>query len=171
MTTVLCCVREHTKTVSTVMCIPLGPVDSGPSMRCSVWIYARSISTPSIHCTNLQDSGFHTKCQILLFPSNPSLGIFYCSHLLQLLPVVYMYVLYTVMYVYNVWSLSRAPEILQKTGHGKSVDWWSLGTLMYDMLTGAVSTLYMYIHRVWGVVDPTQGSSFFFGKVTVLGVL
>lgn len=33
----------------------------------------------------------------------------------------------------------RAPEILQKTGHGKSVDWWSLGTLMYDMLTGAVS--------------------------------
>jgi p70 ribosomal S6 kinase len=32
-----------------------------------------------------------------------------------------------------------APEILQKTGHGKSVDWWSLGTLMYDMLTGAVS--------------------------------
>ena len=35
--------------------------------------------------------------------------------------------------------LHRAPEILQKTGHGKSVDWWSLGTLTYDMLTGAVS--------------------------------
>lgn len=32
----------------------------------------------------------------------------------------------------------RAPEILQRTGHGKAVDWWSLGTLMYDMLTGAV---------------------------------
>ena len=30
-----------------------------------------------------------------------------------------------------------APEILQRTGHRKSVDWWSLGTLMYDMLTGA----------------------------------
>ena len=33
----------------------------------------------------------------------------------------------------------RAPEILQRIGHGKAVDWWSLGTLMYDMLTGAVS--------------------------------
>ena len=33
----------------------------------------------------------------------------------------------------------RAPEILTRTGHGKAVDWWSLGALMYDMLTGAVS--------------------------------
>ncbi|XP_008557174.1 ribosomal protein S6 kinase beta-1 [Microplitis demolitor] len=30
-----------------------------------------------------------------------------------------------------------APEILTRSGHGKAVDWWSLGTLMYDMLTGA----------------------------------
>ncbi|XP_003744528.1 ribosomal protein S6 kinase beta-1 [Galendromus occidentalis] len=30
-----------------------------------------------------------------------------------------------------------APEILMRTGHGKAVDWWSLGALMYDMLTGA----------------------------------
>ena len=37
-------------------------------------------------------------------------------------------------------TIGRAPEILQRTGHGKAVDWWSLGTLMYDMLTGAVST-------------------------------
>lgn len=29
-----------------------------------------------------------------------------------------------------------APEILLKKGHDKSVDWWSLGILMYDMMTG-----------------------------------
>jgi len=30
-----------------------------------------------------------------------------------------------------------APEILTRTGHAKAVDWWSLGALMFDMLTGA----------------------------------
>lgn len=29
-----------------------------------------------------------------------------------------------------------APEILNKSGHGKAVDWYSLGALMYEMLTG-----------------------------------
>jgi protein-serine/threonine kinase len=29
-----------------------------------------------------------------------------------------------------------APEILNKHGHGKAVDWYSLGALMYEMLTG-----------------------------------
>eukprot|EP00116_Pleurobrachia_bachei_P005136 sb/3465398/ len=31
-----------------------------------------------------------------------------------------------------------APEILRRSGHGKAVDWWSLGTLMYDMMTGTI---------------------------------
>lgn len=29
-----------------------------------------------------------------------------------------------------------APEILDRKGHGKAVDWYSLGALMYEMLTG-----------------------------------
>merc|ERR1719174_3640799 len=29
-----------------------------------------------------------------------------------------------------------APEILNKSGHGKAVDWYFLGALMYEMLTG-----------------------------------
>lgn len=29
-----------------------------------------------------------------------------------------------------------APEILDRKGHGFAVDWWSLGMLVYEMLTG-----------------------------------
>jgi len=29
-----------------------------------------------------------------------------------------------------------APEVLEGNGYGKPVDWWSFGTLMYEMLTG-----------------------------------
>lgn len=29
-----------------------------------------------------------------------------------------------------------APEMIKKTGHGKAVDWYLLGVVFYEMLTG-----------------------------------
>lgn len=32
--------------------------------------------------------------------------------------------------------LPPPPQVINKAGHGKAVDWWGLGMLMYEMLTG-----------------------------------
>jgi serine/threonine protein kinase len=29
-----------------------------------------------------------------------------------------------------------APEIINREGHGKAVDWWCLGCLIFEMITG-----------------------------------
>ena len=31
-----------------------------------------------------------------------------------------------------------APEIVDGKGHGKAVDWWSVGCIIYEMLTGEI---------------------------------
>jgi ribosomal protein S6 kinase beta len=34
-----------------------------------------------------------------------------------------------------------APEIIQGRGHDKAADWWSVGILLFEMLTGKVNFL------------------------------
>lgn len=29
-----------------------------------------------------------------------------------------------------------APEVIQSKGHGRAVDWWALGVLIFEMLSG-----------------------------------
>jgi serine/threonine protein kinase len=35
-----------------------------------------------------------------------------------------------------IFASCKAPEMINKTGHGMPVDWWALGVLLHEMLTG-----------------------------------
>jgi len=45
-----------------------------------------------------------------------------------------------------------APEILMGKGHGKAVDWWSLGTLLYEMLTGLPPFYSQNLHVMYQMI-------------------
>merc|ERR1719510_1698357 len=42
-----------------------------------------------------------------------------------------------------------APEILQKQGHGKAVDWWSLGILCFELATGQPPFYHNNLHTMY----------------------
>jgi len=57
-----------------------------------------------------------------------------------------------------------APEIIQNKGHGKAVDWWALGILIYEMVAGYPpfyddNTFGTYEKILTGVVSYPKGFS------------
>ena len=51
-----------------------------------------------------------------------------------------------------------APEIIENKGHGLAVDWWALGTLLYEMLVGLPPFYDQNIHKMYTKIlhDPLR---------------
>jgi len=45
-----------------------------------------------------------------------------------------------------------APEVLNNKGHGKAVDWWSFGTLLYEMLCGLPPFYDVNVQRMYHLI-------------------
>ena len=46
-----------------------------------------------------------------------------------------------------------APEIIVGNGHGKEVDWWSLGILLYEMLIGIPPFYTENVHKMYDLIQ------------------
>jgi serine/threonine protein kinase len=69
-----------------------------------------------------------------------------------------------------------APEIVSAKGHGKAADWWSVGILLFEMLTGQVTNKLRSQMKIVPEKNPeeeeeVQISQFFLCLMLVLFVL
>ena len=54
-----------------------------------------------------------------------------------------------------------APEMLAQQGHGKSVDWYLLGVLLYEMLVGKTP---FYSHNKQQLLDNIENADLYFPR-------
>ncbi len=94
--------------------------------------------------TNLQNSAY-----LCLLTSMHTMSIAYglqqmCVHTYFIFPEI----LHTYISLHiRAWSLQyMAPEIVLNKGHGKEVDWWSLGVLVYEVTQPCCTSTHMYAH-------------------------
>jgi serine/threonine protein kinase len=45
-----------------------------------------------------------------------------------------------------------APEIVSNHGHGKAVDWWSLGILLYELTVGIPPFYSQNVHEMYQLI-------------------
>jgi len=104
-----------------------------------IWMANKNMQVSVVWCY------FQWPWVTLTTPNHPNFHTWYCLSYLPNGHVTWQsggYVMVDDVYAIkseHFWRCCRAPEILMRSGHGKAVDWWSLGALMFDMLTGAVS--------------------------------